>query len=331
MGLLSDRKKAAGRSFFRGNELRGLIVFVVVLAIGWPVILNYARPKDRVPEPPPPVDSRPLNAETGIEFAGLIDKSPMSFRDNAAYKILLDRARTTSSAELSKAARRDVMYTNLWERPDLYRGVPIHFEGTLRKTLAHEKMNPELSVKGKLIECWFVTRESNPLPLVVMIEEPPPGLVISPDMSERVVVDAYFLKLLRYIAGDAHRAAPLLVGRLRWMNADVKTGALPNANPAPPSWANPVLIVGGLLVVYLGFRIYLTVMRYRKPGPRSYFPSSVPEHLTEDLPATDLNAMLAAAADEETGLPSQRTQRPEPPPQDLDLSEIPPEELLDAD
>ena len=53
----------------------------------------------------------------------------MSFRDNAAYTKLLDRARGKTPAEVAVESRRDILMTHLWERPDLYRGVPIHILG----------------------------------------------------------------------------------------------------------------------------------------------------------------------------------------------------------
>ena len=194
--------------FFRGGELRGLIAFVVIMAVGWPVILNYARPKAEPPAPPPPVDPRPLEPDTSLAFQGLADKTPMGPRDNAAYKALLDRAREAPPEKLARDARRDVFYTHLWERPDLYRGVPVHLEGTLRKVLPHGKVDPVFTPKEKLVEAWFVTPESRPLPYVAMIEDVPAGLPIGDNLNERVVVDGYFLKLLYYEAGDTPAPRP---------------------------------------------------------------------------------------------------------------------------
>ena len=54
----------------------------------------------------------------------------MSFRDNAAYAYLLEKARERTAAELARESRRDVFLTHLWERPEHYRGVPVHLLGT---------------------------------------------------------------------------------------------------------------------------------------------------------------------------------------------------------
>ena len=217
--------------FFRGGELRGLIVFVVLVAVGWPVILNYARPRAAPPEPPPPADPRPLEPDTSLAFRGLVDRTPIGVRDNAAYKALLDRARETPPEKLGKDARRDVLFTNLWERPDLYRGVPIHLEGILKKVVSHEKVNPVFSAKGKLIDAWFVTTESRPLPYVVAVEDVPPGLPAGVELSERIAVDAYFLKVYRYTAGDAGAAA---ARRCSWAGSAASRPTARRSPPGPP-------------------------------------------------------------------------------------------------
>jgi len=289
----------AARSFLSGGELRGLVVFVVVMAFGWPVILNYARPKDRAPDPPPAVDTRPLEPDKGIAFDRLLDKTPMASRDNPATKILLDRSRNTSSTKLARQARRDVMYTQLWERPDLYRGVPIHLEGTLRKSLVHQKVNPELTSKERVIEAWFFTRESHQLPYVVLVEDPPPGLVVGAEISEPVVVDAYFFRLLGYTAGDHARAAPLLIGRLRWAAADPKTGAPADAAAARgSSWSSTVYVVAALLALYLPARLFFSIHKARRRAiPRTGL--FVGDRQLDDIAPDELSKFLASVPDED--------------------------------
>ena len=289
-------------AFFRGGELRGLIVFAVLVAIGWPIIINYARPKAAAPPPPRVVDTRPIEPDTGLAFQGLHDKTPGgSTRDFSAQKILLERARSTTVAEMDRVARRDVAYTNLWDRPDLYRGVPIHLEGTLLKTIVHDKINPELSPKGRNYECWFSTAESRPFPYAVWVEDPPPGLPIGTDLNVRVIVDAYFLRLLGYRAGDDFRAAPLLIGRLRWPS-DPATGApvVPGAEGRPSSWTPPVAVILGALAVYLGLRIAFQFRRALAPSNRgtSFLPTEPPR---DDIGTANLDDLLARAADDEDG------------------------------
>lgn len=286
--------------FFRGGELRGLIVFVVVMAVGWPVILNYARPKAEAPAPPPPADPRPVEPDTSLAFKGLLDKTPMGPRDNAAYKALLDRARETPPDRLARDARRDLFYTYLWERPEHYRGVPIHLEGTLLKVLPHPKVDPVFTPREKLIEVWFVTPESRPLPYVAMIEDVPAGLPTGIDLNERIAVDGYFLKLLRYQAGDAERAAPLVVGRLRRLAADGSPVA-PGAAPAPARsrWNVPVVAVLAALGVYVALRLAFQVRRVMAPARRPG--AFAPDRPAEEIAPEALADWLAGVPDEDEG------------------------------
>ena len=257
-------------------------------------------PQGRGPRPPPPVDPRPLEPDTSLAFKGLADKTPMGPRDNAAYKTLLDRARETPPDRLAKDARRDVFYTHLWERPDLYRGVPVHLEGTLLKVVPHPKVDPVFSPKEKLVEAWFTTPESRPLPYVAMIEDVPPGLPIGADLNERVAFDGYFLKLLRYVAGDADRAAPLLIGRLRRLSAD-GTPAVPAAPAAgKPSWNLPVILVVAALAVYVATRVAFQVRRVLAPHARRPGRSS-PGRPTEEIAPEALSEWLASVPEEGEG------------------------------
>jgi hypothetical protein len=284
-------------AFFRGGELRGLIVFAVVMAVGWPIILNYARPKAE-PEPPRVVDNRPLEPETGVAFQGLRDKQPIEFRDNAAYSLLLKRARETPAAKLDQDARRDVFYAQLGGRPELYRGVPIRLEGTLLKALFHEKMNTELVPSGRIAELWITTPESRPNPYAVMVEDLPPGLTPGFDLHERVIVDGYFFKLMGYVAGDSPRFAPLLVGRLRWANADPKSGAPIGEAKEGKSWTLPITAVVVLLVVYVGLRLAFQVRRVVAPAahPGSLLGSDRP---SDAIDPETLSNFFASVPDED--------------------------------
>ena len=93
-------------------------------------------------------------ADRAEEFETVTDRTPMSFRDNAAYAYLLEKARKLSPAELAAQSRRDILLTHIWERPELYRGVPIHLLGTARRVLRFES---KLSQSGWLYEAWIIS------------------------------------------------------------------------------------------------------------------------------------------------------------------------------
>ena len=56
-----------------------------------------------------------------------------------------------------------------------------------------------------------------------VFEDPPAGFPIGANVSERVVFNGYFLKLMKYQAGDTTRGAPLLVGRIGWQPSEPRS------------------------------------------------------------------------------------------------------------
>lgn len=260
---MSRRQSAEGSpkrpGFFRGSEGSRLLILSAVVIAGWIVVLKTAnRP---AAEPPAQVrveDSRPIVADTSIDFQAVRDKAPLNFRENAAYATLLDRARGKTPDELANEARSDLLFTHFWERPEKYRGVPARLEGTALKVLTYE-VNPKLVPKGRVYEVWFVTGESRRYPYAIVVEDPPEGLPVGDNLNERIVADGYFFKLLGYAAGDAARAAPLVVGKLLWFPR--KEGPVGGGQGILQSINGVIGGVLALLVVYVGFRMYFQYRR----------------------------------------------------------------------
>jgi hypothetical protein len=171
----------------------------------------------------------------------------MSFRDNAAYAYLLEKARGLSSTELARESRRDVTLTHLWERPELYRGVPIHLLGTAMRVIRFES---KLSNTGWLYEAWIFTPEARKYPFNCVFEEPPEGFPVGTDVSERVVFNGFFLKIMKYQAGDVARGAPVVIGKLGWDPS-------PAAQPAAES--NRTLFWS---LIVLGAMFFLSLSRW---------------------------------------------------------------------
>ena len=257
-------------SLFRGSELPRLVILGGIVMAGWPLVLLFARgPAEDPPKPPPGIPAaslRPVEADSGIEFEAILDKAPMQLRENAAYSILLRRARETPADDLAKEARRDLYWTHLWERPAKYRGVPIHLEGTARRVLSYE-INPELAPKGRMYEAWVYSDENRKDPYVLTFEDPPAGLQISPDQFTRISFDGYFLKLLGYRAGDTRRAAPMLVGRLL-MTPEQAAAPPPMVEIRNLSKRNAFVIAFVLLLSYIIVRAVFQVRKALAPGRR---------------------------------------------------------------
>lgn len=201
--------------FFRGRELSRFLILLTITIVGWGVLYHYATRTTEAPEPQvistgkPPVVKR----DDSPEFESVTDKTVIGFRDMAAYVKLLDRARDATPAALSAEARRDVFYAHLWDFPKDYRGVPVRISGTALRSLYY----PSTSSKtGWIYEAWIRTPDLPKHPYVCISEEFPKGFPIGQNISETVTFDGYFLKLLRYEAGDVPRAAPMLIGRILW-------------------------------------------------------------------------------------------------------------------
>jgi len=196
-----------------------------------------------LPPLPPPEDS-PV-------FEAVRDREPISFRETAAYRELLERVRSTPAEELQRAAREDIVFSDLLERPERYRGLPIKRQGTARRILRLEDIPETLAPEGALYEAWTYTSDSRGYPYVFVFEDPPEGLPAGDDVRAFVTFQGYFLKLLAYSAADKPRVAPMLIGRLQYV---------PEAEPEPiapgPSsaWSLWIIVPIAAILVYLVFR-----------------------------------------------------------------------------
>ena len=212
-----DQGKGHVAEFFRGSEFAKLLVLAAIMIAGWFLVWKYLHaPPQLAPEPVPAAQLAPTKIEPDRSpaFETVTDKTAIGFRDTAAYELLLKRARETSAADLARQSHRDIVFTDLWERPNHFRGVPVHLLGNALRIITYES---KLSPTGRLYEAWINTPESQGYPYLCVFEDRPDGLPIGPNVSERVVFNGYFLKQMRYLAGkDIQRAAPVLIGRIGW-------------------------------------------------------------------------------------------------------------------
>jgi hypothetical protein len=214
----ADRGESAG--FFRGAEFGRLLVLAVIMVVGWALVWKYMHPAVAPPDEPAPAVRAALpraEPDRSPEFETVTDWTPIGLRDMAAYELLLKRARETGPGNLARQGRRDTLYTDLWERPERYRGVPIHLLGTAWRIHSYES---KLSPTGRIHEAWIGTHESQNNPYVCVFEDLPKGMPVGPDAVERVVFNGYFLKEMRYLSGnDVKRGAPVLIGAIGWTPA----------------------------------------------------------------------------------------------------------------
>ncbi len=268
---------------------------------GWGVFWSYAQKQPAPVEPPLTVEDRPepVVADRSIEFETVTDRTPMSFRDNAAYARLLERARSKTPTQLASESRRDIVVTHLWERPELYRGVPIHLLGTARKVMRYES---KLSKTGWLYEAWISSTETSKVPYDCVFEDAPKGLPIGTDISERVVFNGYFLKILKYEAADVARGAPVLVGRIGWEPHELSAPADNRMNPTL-RWT--LIGLGVMFVISMARWVVQLRRLFTRPAQLE---SSIASP-TDELDPVDLNHWVQSVAHSDSDLPA-----PEPGP-----------------
>ena len=256
------------------------MILAAVSLVGWVLVWSYAgrSAPARGVEPEVTVQGtpKPVVSDSDPAFETVTDRTTIGFRDGAAYQLLLDRARSKTPEQLAQEARRDLVLAHLWERPELHRGVPIHLLGTARRILYYES---KLSKTGWLYEAWIFPNDERTIPYVCVFEEAPRGLPIGPDVSERVVFNGYFLKIMRYQAGDVVRGAPVLVGRIGWEPTASAIPAVADQN-LRLHWS--LLILGGLFLFSLfrwGMQLFRLFTATSKPPRHEQGPARFTEEL----------------------------------------------------
>jgi hypothetical protein len=273
--------------FFQGSELSRLVILATIMVVGWVLFWNFTQRRAAMAEPPLTAEENPppVVADKSVEFETVTDRTPISFRDNAAYSLLLGRAREKSPEGLAAVTRRDITLAHLWKNPDLYRGVPIHLLGTALRVLRYES---KLSKTGWLYEAWIIAPDSTRVPYVCVFEQAPKGLPIGGNISERVVFNGYFLKLMKYQAGDVPRGAPVLVGRLGWEPSATSPADETNNTLKWSLW-----VIVGMFVVSLGRWGFQLHRLFTAPKLSPKLPP------TEEIDPSSLNAWAQSLARDE--------------------------------
>lgn len=204
-----------------------------------------------------PTELDPAEQEAAAaQFAAVSDKAPLTHSEMPAYWRLMRWARAQSFDDLSRRARRDVPFAQLFEQPEKYRGRPLRLRLHVKRILEYEAPQNSAGVE-RVYEAWGWTDESKSYPYVVLFTELPAGMRVGADVSEEGVFVGYFLKTMSYVAFEKSRAAPLVLGRFR----DIERSA-----PPAPRWAtNGVLwVAGGVVAALTALFVWLTRRRPRR-------------------------------------------------------------------
>lgn len=206
------------KGLFRGSEFPRMVLLMGVGIIGWIAVYVFAirGRRETVPGSSPAAQVKPLPPpDDAPEFEGIRDKTMLGPNDMAAYATLFRRVQETPAAELAAKARRDVVYSMLFDDPKRFRGLPIHLEGSVRRVLVHDDADPKVVPDGRMYESWVFTPDSQNNPVVMATKTVPETLPVGGEVLEHVSFNGYFLKQMVYRDGqNVLRFAPLLVGRL---------------------------------------------------------------------------------------------------------------------
>jgi hypothetical protein len=260
------------------------LILAAIMIGGWVLAWNYFQKRPEPAEPPLTVAGKPepVVPDRSPEFESVTDRTPMSLRDNAAYSVLLARAREKSANDLAAASRRDIFLPHLWETPELYRGVPIHLLGSARQVLRYQS---KLTPGGWLYEAWIFTPEATRVPYVCVFEDAPQGLPIGTNISERVVFNGYFLKVMKYQAGDVPRGAPVLIGRIGWAPHEATPGG--GENSTLLNWS--LAVVAALFLISLSRWIYQLRGLFTRPSRSALL---LPRSTHEEMEPSQLDAWV---------------------------------------
>jgi hypothetical protein len=261
------------------------------MIVGWGLFWQFYHKVHQPPETDLKVtgNPQPVVADHSIEFETVTDRTPLEFRDNSAYSLLLSRARGKSRDELATLARHDIVLAHLWQNPALYRGVPVYVLGTAHRVLRYPS---KLSPTGWLYEAWIISQENSRLPYVCVFEDAPKGFPIGANVSERVVFNGYFLKIMKYQASDVSRGAPVLVGRIGWEPGE-----------PPPSKGDNTLLRWSLVILAMVFFLSLArwifqLRNFLRPRSTSLLTSTVP--VTEEVDPASLDAWVKSLSPDES-------------------------------
>jgi hypothetical protein len=239
------RRTSQPQGFFTGREFSRLSAAVLMLVILAMLITSASRPstwkwlageaehsaaamgRPAAGEPNPPAwqetivpgtssaDDREEQEAAEEEFAAVSDKAALSIEEMPSYWRLLRWARSQSFSEMKSHARRDVLYTQLWQQPEKFRGQLVSLRLHLVRSLEHDAPQNSAGFK-QVCEVWGWTDESQSFPYVAVLVERPPELKLGGKIDQEASFVGYFLKTMAYTdALGERRASPLLLGRLQ--------------------------------------------------------------------------------------------------------------------
>ena len=231
---------------FRGSELRRLISAVLFLGVVGLFYNHFRRTQlaDEAKQVESPASPEVEWHETVVpipdsdgaqdpfeqdafreEAEALVDKKPYMPEEMASYWRLFRWARAETTAELEKRARRDVFFTHIFQDPEKFRGELIRLRLHVKQVIPQPDLGENSAGVDHVFEARGVTDDSRTYPYIVVFPEKPPQLPVGSSVHEEATFVGFFHKLVVYeeLTGTS-RAAPVLIGRLTWMEDPLAKG-----------------------------------------------------------------------------------------------------------
>ncbi|MGE3317133.1 MAG: hypothetical protein AB7O26_18605 [Planctomycetaceae bacterium] len=242
-----------------------------------------------------PTDDDPEESKAAQpQFDIQTDRAPLAATEMPAYWTAMRWARAQSFDDLSRRARENVRYAELWEQSDEFRGDLLKLRVHIRRVISYDAPENSAGV-AKVYEAWGWTDDSKSFPYILVFSELPSGMKVGAEVHEEGVFVGYFLKTMLYTAYDANRAAPLLVGRLR----HITSPTIPRRSASGTSdfWTT---VAGGAIVLIVGWFVF---RYFRRTKYAAELQPPVNEAALEDWlrDQTDAEATNGAERDRPTG------------------------------
>jgi hypothetical protein len=205
---------------------------------------------------PGPTDQTESEAAAVRNLVGAVsDRAPLAKIEMPAYWHFFKWARAQSFADMERRADKRVIFTQLWEQPDKYRGKLIRLRLHIRRILDWDASENPAGVR-RVHEAWGWTDDSKSFPYVVVFSDAPEGMPLGDNLQQEGVFVGYFLKTMGYTAFNKNRSSPLLIGRMKWM------GSTPASPPivSRSDWFW-ISAVGVPLVLILAFGTWFQMFR----------------------------------------------------------------------
>lgn len=138
---------------------------------------------------------------------------------------------TTASIAAGQSLIEEVLFGDVLEHPQDYRGQLVSMRGCLRRLIKYDPGRNDMGFRH-VYEAWIYPEDAESNPVVVIFTRKPNGLPMGADLREDVQFTGYFLKNYGYEAHDAARKAPLfLAGGVDWLEMPALS-----ASAAPTVW-----------------------------------------------------------------------------------------------